>query len=64
MLHSGMEINVRGVKRVVKSWEAHWSMKLKGLPHRLHILWEGETSYEKFESDSNGSFEDLEIVGS
>lgn len=48
-------------KRVVR-WEASWSLALSAVPHVLWILWEGESKYQRFTSDTSGGFPDLDEV--
>ena len=50
----------RGERKTVKKWDGKWSMSLRTFPHRIFILWEGETKYEKFVSDTSGSFHELD----
>lgn len=62
MIDVGAKVTVGGEQKVVKSWDATWSLKLSAFPHLLYILFEGETKYQKFESDDKGSFAELEIA--
>ena len=61
VMKPGSDLLCRGVKRTVKKYAASWSLRLSRQPHILHILWEGETVYQKFESDAHGEFADLKI---
>lgn len=61
MISPGDTIRCNGVSRVVKDYRAEWSLALRsGIPHRLFILWEGETKYQRFLSDATGSFAELD----
>jgi hypothetical protein len=55
----GSRFVVAGRERIVKNWEARWSMRLSQLPHEVWLLFEGETVYLRFVSDSTGDFHDL-----
>lgn len=62
MLETGMKIAVNGEVKTVAKWQAEWSLMLSMVPHRLFILWEGGEKFERFLSDANGEFAELEAV--
>lgn len=61
VVSKGQVIQVRGVSRQVES--AHWrlSLALSSMPHALWIKFaDGGNAYEKFVSDANGAWAELE----
>lgn len=61
MLHQGQTIKVRGTPREVKLVHFQLSLKLSTMPHKLWIKFADSTgAWEKFESDENGAWTELE----
>ena len=62
MLHKGMKLLHNGQVKTLSKYEAEWSLALASIPHRLFILWEGESKYQRFESDNKGNFVELDTA--